>query len=561
MSLSALNASIAGAPPLAEHPRDLGGKSADGSKFAAIMSALAGEDPQPNARAAGAAAAAGGQDSVSPSESAAMSNELPSIDAGLAGLLSGALGSTADATPGQIAPPGAGKQSVTQQNASGSTSGGSLWRALADRSAAVSANAATDASAAAKPSQFFSRDAGRTGGAAANSDTATVGAAAATPAPTANGADANVMLAGLVFGAFASPVAAASGQFVPRVAGGVSSLAAAGGGSATNSDQATGPLAASLATTAGSDVASNFGLAGVADAPLTMQMATNGDSSLGARVLQSRTYLGVDNAARGEAGKLASRSAAAAPAPSDTAGTVGADTAAAASTRNETSSEKEPASDHGKTHGAVQPDQSSVPAAAAVGANASSGVVNAQVNPAMMGAGPVACDQLADRLAAEASDLTSQPAAAEATSATGGVKAQAVKELQIELNPADLGAVSVTMRMAQGQLSVVMEVAKSSTLKSIESERDAITDRLGLSAQSLEIVIGKPTTTNQSSAESNNASDQKPGSQENAQSDSNRASQGNEQQPSRRENASGRWNRQAAAQPSPSRRSFGDLLV
>ena len=115
--------------------------------------------------------------------------------------------------------------------------------------------------------------------------------------------------------------------------------------------------------------------------------------------------------------------------------------------------------------------------------------------------------------------------------------------------------------MAQGQLSVVMEVAKSSTLKSIESERDAITDRLGLSAQSLEIVIGKPTTTNQSSAESNNASDQKPGSQENAQSDSNRASQGNEQQPSRRENAAGRWNRQAAAQPSPSRRGFGDLLV
>jgi chemotaxis protein MotD len=179
----------------------------------------------------------------------------------------------------------------------------------------------------------------------------------------------------------------------------------------------------------------------------------------------------------------------------------------------------------------------------------------------MTGVAPIACDQLAARLATEASGLTPQAAPSGSAPAAGLASAQAVKELQIDLNPANLGAVSVKMRMAQGQLSVVMEVAKPSTLKAIENERSAIADRLGLSAQSLEILIAKPTATNQTSAESDHARDQKPGSQENGQSDPNRPSQGNERQPSRGENAENRWSRQAAAQPSPSGRGFGDLVV
>jgi chemotaxis protein MotD len=179
----------------------------------------------------------------------------------------------------------------------------------------------------------------------------------------------------------------------------------------------------------------------------------------------------------------------------------------------------------------------------------------------MTGVAPIACDQLAARLAAEASALTPQTAPSESAPAIAVGSAQAVKELQIDLEPSDLGAVSVKMRMAQGQLSVVMEVAKPSTLKAIENERSAIVDRLGLSAQSLEILIAKPTATSQTSADSDHARDQQPGSQENGQSDPNRPSQGNEQQPSRRDDAADRWSRQAAAQPSPVGRGFGDLVV
>jgi chemotaxis protein MotD len=179
----------------------------------------------------------------------------------------------------------------------------------------------------------------------------------------------------------------------------------------------------------------------------------------------------------------------------------------------------------------------------------------------MTGVAPIACDQLAARLATEANALTSQTASSNSTPAVVPASADAVKELQIDLAPASLGAVSVKMRLAQGQLSVVMEVAKPSTLKAIESERGAIADRLGTNAQSVEILMAKPDAANQTSAESDHARDQQPGSRENGQSDPNQPSQGDERQPSGRENAANRWSRPAAAQPTPSGRGFGDLVV
>jgi chemotaxis protein MotD len=143
-------------------------------------------------------------------------------------------------------------------------------------------------------------------------------------------------------------------------------------------------------------------------------------------------------------------------------------------------------------------------------------------------------------------------------SAAGAGTAQAVKELQIDLDPADLGAVSVTMRLAGGKLSIVMEVATPSTLKAIEGERDAIAERLGLTSQSLEALIIKPAATN---AESDNAQSQKPGSQEYAQFDSNGESRGNGRSSSRRESAANRGDPGAAARQPASRRGFGDLVV
>ncbi len=195
----------------------------------------------------------------------------------------------------------------------------------------------------------------------------------------------------------------------------------------------------------------------------------------------------------------------------------------------------------------------------AISPNSSLGAVNAAADLAAAGAASVSVGQLADWLASEASDLASPATSTTAASSSG--TAQAVKELQINLDPADLGAVSVTMRIAQGQLSVVMEVAKQSTLNAIENERGAIADRLGLSAQSLESLIIKPSATSQTGAESANAQDQQSGSQGYAQGDSNRPSQGDGQQPSRGQNATGRWSRSGAAPPPSSSRGFGDLVV
>ncbi len=663
MSLLALNASLGGAPPPAEHPRDLGGKSAGGSNFTAMVRALDGEDPPTNAFAAGTPIAASPQDQASPIENTPKSYEPRSIDAGLAGLVYGALASPVAATPSQFVSRNAGARSAAQQDASGSTSaaanasptpGEALRRALAGRSAAV------------------------------NSDTATGDSAAAAPAPAAEkGADADLTIAGLLYGALASPVAATPGQFVPRAAGGVSWRALDVGGSVASSDQASdGLAAAALAPAVEKGAGANFALAGVLDGPLTIRTAANGDSSLGVSAIRSRTYLGIDSAARSgasnaiwrsqarsaatataparsaTAGALAAAEAAVAPAPSetpsekrsasgaaatataparsatagalaaaeaavapppsktpsekqsasgavaagsdtagalaaaeaaatsapsatppekrsasaatatatvtarsDTAATVAAAEAAVPPTPSATPPEKRSTSNHNESQTASLAEQSGGRGQAAVDASASFGGVNLGVNPVMSGAGPIACDQLAERLATQASELTTKAAPSDSTAATGVGTAQAVKELQIDLDPADLGAVSVKMRLAGGKLSVVMEVATPSTLTAIENERDAIAGRLGSTAQPLESLIIKPAATSQTNAESDNARNHKPGSQENAQSDSNGESRGNGRQPSRRESATDQGDPRAAARQPISRRGFGDLIV
>jgi hypothetical protein len=699
MSLSALNPSIAGAPPPAEHPRDLGGKSAGGSNFAAIVDALASEDLRPGAGPAAAPGAASPQDQISPSQHAQPSRQSPWIEAGLAGLFTGALAPPAAATPGQFVSRDAGFASAAQPDASGSTSaaapaspppGGALRRALAER------------------------------GAGASSDQPTEDSAAAAPAPTAeNGADASLTLAGLLYGALASPAAATPGQIVPRGAGGASSRALAEGGSVASSDQTSGGLAAAaLAPAAKKGAGANFALAGALDAPLTIRTAANGDTSLGVRAVQSRTHLAVDSAARSSAwnsipsaparsaaaattpalsdaagtlaaaktaaaatssvtpsqtpsasgvapaataparpdtaGTLAAAKAAAAPTPSETSSTLGVtvtataparsaaagtlaaakaaaaptpsvtpsqtpstsgvapaataparpDTAgtlaatkaaaaptpgatrsgkpstsgaaatatasarsetaetlaaAAAPTPNDTPSEKRSTANHNGSPSRSLPDPSAGPGQAAVGPNASLGV-NLGGNPVTTGGGPIACSQLPERLAAEASGLTSKPPPSD-TAATGVGAAQPVKELRIDLDPVDLGAVSVQMRLAGGKLSVVMEVATASTLTAIENERRAIADRLGSTAQPLETLIIKPAATSQTSAEGDNARNHNPAGQENAQNDANPDSQGNGRQPARRDSATDQRNPRASAPQPGSSRGFGGLVV
>jgi hypothetical protein len=571
MTLLALTASLASAPPPANLAHDLGGKSSGGSKFTDIVDALTGEDPQSNASAAATPAAASAQDQASSSEATPKSSQSPSIDAGLAGLVYGALASPA--------------------------SGGAASRASGARGSVATSDQASGDSAAAKASAA-AREALRrvlTGrGADASSDpSADDSTAAASTSAAPNGTDANSALAGLLYGALALPAAAALDPSVATSAGGESAAGQGGSGSnaaATNdgsttsagalrralggrgavagSDQASGGLAAAASTTAAQDEAgANFALAGALDAPLTLRTAANGDASLGVSAAQSRTYLGVDSAEQSEAKnsilRSQARSAANAAATdgSATAGTVDVVAAAAASTQNETQSEKRSSSGHNGSPSASAASSSADVEPTATVADATPGLFNAGIDSSVAGSGVIAVSQLADWLAGEASGLTSQTASSGATSAAAVGGAQTVKELQINLEPSDLGAVSVKMRMAHGQLSVVMEVAKPSTLNAIENERDAITDRLGLSAQSLAALIIRPAATTQTSAESGSAQDQQSGNQGNAQGDPNQSSRGNEQQPSRGQDGAGRWSRQTAAQPSPAGRGFDDLVV
>ncbi len=508
MSLSALNASVGGAALPAEHPRDPSGRSAGASQFAAIVSALAGEDLHPGAHAAGVNGAA-------PSQSAALPRESPAIDAALAALVRGALVSS---TTG-----GAAASSTTGGAAASPTAGGALRRASKERGADAGANQST------------------------------AGSAAATPAPAAqDGAAANLALAGLLTGAHASPaaqqVASASSS---AAAGGAQWPALRGGGAWASSDPATGgPAASPQATTAQNGVGADFALAGLANGPLTIQTAANGDPSLGISAIRTRTYLGIDSAARSEAknpiSRSQGRSAVTASAAPDAAGSAAGGAAAAAPTHPDTPS--------GKPWTPAHKESRSAPVA-----DASLGAVNAAADLAATGAAPIAVSQLADRLASAASDMASS--ATPPASAAGAGTAQAVKELQIDLDPADLGAVSVTMRLAGGKLSIVMEVATPSTLKAIEGERDAIAERLGLTSQSLEALIIKPAATNATNAESDNAQSQKPGSQEYAQFDSNGESRGNGRSSSRRESAANQGDPGAAARQPASRRGFGDLVV
>jgi flagellar hook-length control protein FliK len=129
-------------------------------------------------------------------------------------------------------------------------------------------------------------------------------------------------------------------------------------------------------------------------------------------------------------------------------------------------------------------DQETAPVAGqATTATASSGAVQAGVNAvAANGLSSVPVAQLADVIASAAGELASQgggaaPSGATANSADAARMAP-VKELDVQLNPASLGALTIQMRLNNGNLSVTIKADKSDTLKLIENERGSITDKL-----------------------------------------------------------------------------------
>jgi len=94
--------------------------------------------------------------------------------------------------------------------------------------------------------------------------------------------------------------------------------------------------------------------------------------------------------------------------------------------------------------------------------------------------------QLADVVASAAGELASQsndaaPSGTPADSANSARMAP-VKELDVQLNPASLGALTIQMRLNNGSLSVTIQADKSDTLKLIENERGSITSSSGAGA-------------------------------------------------------------------------------
>jgi hypothetical protein len=85
-----------------------------------------------------------------------------------------------------------------------------------------------------------------------------------------------------------------------------------------------------------------------------------------------------------------------------------------------------------------------------------------------------------------------------ATSAAAGRAAHAppVKEIDVDLSPAGLEEVSMTMRLAGEKLSVVIRAASSQTYGSLEGARDAIADRLAAIGQPLDSLVIRQTGAN-----------------------------------------------------------------
>lgn len=64
-----------------------------------------------------------------------------------------------------------------------------------------------------------------------------------------------------------------------------------------------------------------------------------------------------------------------------------------------------------------------------------------------------------------------------------------VKELDLSLDPADLGKISVKLRSDGVNLSVVIEVQKREALKQVEAQKDLIAQRLGADGQTVSSVV------------------------------------------------------------------------
>ena len=133
-----------------------------------------------------------------------------------------------------------------------------------------------------------------------------------------------------------------------------------------------------------------------------------------------------------------------------------------------------------ETIGAASPEaETTSPSAATASALAPVATGSSKFAPAS-----VSLDDLGDRLSSEAQTLT-QPTSASNPS----VASAPIKQLELNLEPAHLGAVAVTLKLTNGKLSVDVGVANSHTLAEVEGQRDAIVSKLQAGAQPLESFV------------------------------------------------------------------------
>jgi hypothetical protein len=524
MSLGAVAASISPIPT-PEPTRDAVGRGAAGSKFSTLLDTFAGGSTQGEAATDAAPETQGGAGATAPTtpDSAPLARATLNLDAALAKL------------------------------ARNAASGASANAAKTLPAASIAASAVTDALATAAKAGVASQAAATSGARGAartrDSDDASPAADAGASGSTLPLA-ANAAMPGPLYGALIAPaLAPAAAATASTVSEGVlralqETISAGGAQKSAKADDQSG---------ASGDAAN-----------ATLRGLIGDDPSLVVTAAQTRTYLGFDGAraslagAQALTGPASQATANPASAPKRAAATTGApalapksDPAAPAPIsaggggRSGAASDKPPGS----------PGDNSAPAGASGPAAAS--VVNAAVVPPLTGS--ITLAQLPDAVAEAAGELSAAADTIDAADAAGP-SAQPVKELQLELLPAGLGSVQVTMRLTDGKLSLVVGVAKASTLKAVEGERDAIAARLGAGGSTLDsFVVTQINTTSASAADSPEGATS--GSQDNASNRANGDAPAGGDSASRRDGASDGERRQSAARPQPVRRSAGDLVV
>jgi len=529
-----------------------GGGAGAGAKFTALLGTHEKETAQVEASTKGMANAAASAVSA-PIGEAGKTGAKAALDAALAGLVREALGG------------GGGASS----NASGS-----------NKTSASEGPATTKARAAPKPGA--SVVATTTATAAATTQTPPA-AAVATRAVARAKDDESSAIANSVVDAKPDPAASAATLNALVASGfGVPLAAAPSASAAAPTPQprsAAAPRPNATADRSTPTVVASGG--GAVDAgPSTLGAITGGDDSLLVSSVQARAYLGLDSTTDAWAAATAAASVGArAPA----AATRVDSGAATPTSPDSTIAKRARTSTDAPAGRAVGPASTK----AAEAADAVAGVTNAGKSDDPSGRGdprsgdapsfpaastaasptawstdvpvvvsvPVSLDQLPDVIADAADELT---AAANGTSGAGSPAsaAQPIKELQIDLAPAELGSLRVTMRLADGKLSVVVAADRPSTLKAIESDRDAIVARLGAAASSLDSLVVQPMRAGAADG-AESTGDSQTSNQDRSANGANRDSSAGGQSTSRRDGAGEAWRRQGAA----SRRGAGDLTV